>query len=275
MRLLSVLALTASTSLFSCVVGSADVVGPSDLTTDICCDVNADLSLLGIIFGPINACICLSNIPWFLSSHSTVLAASAYAGSAQASSALTDLVHKGPGQTCHYPPHSIQLCQSGNPCGFTCTDGYTPYPYIYPSQCVCESPYSECNGKCGLFYGCPSPGGWYKRDNYGANKLCPQGHTACGIPARSAKAWECLNTQTELESCGGCVLPFNGQDGPKGVDCTAIAGISDVSCIKGRCSVHRCMPGYKINAFGDSCDYVEDNDSVVLAAQYGLEHIPL
>lgn len=62
---------------------------------------------------------------------------------------------------------------------------------------------------------------------------------------------------------------------PEGVDCTAIPGISDVSCIHGRCDVHRCMPGYEVSSTGDSCVYVEDTDPALLASQYGLEHTPL
>ncbi|KAG5638364.1 hypothetical protein H0H81_000375 [Sphagnurus paluster] len=40
-------------------------------------------------------------------------------------------------------------------------------------------------------------------------------------------------------------------------------------------AVHRCMPGYKVNSVGDSCVYVEEEDPALLAAQYGLEHVPL
>ncbi|RDB21986.1 Protein priA [Hypsizygus marmoreus] len=102
------------------------------------------------------------------------------------------------------------------------------------------------------------------------------GQTACGVISRNAKSWECIDTQNDLESCGGCIIPLHSQlSSPEGEDCTAIPGVSDVSCIRGGCVVHRCRPGYDINSTGSSCVYVEEKDPVILAAQYGLEHIPL
>lgn len=40
---------------------------------------------------------------------------------------------------------------------------------------------------------------------------------------------------------------------PDGVDCTAIQGVSDVSCYRGQCLIRRCMAGYEPNALKDSC----------------------
>lgn len=74
---------------------------------------------------------------------------------------------------------------------------------------------------------------------------------------------------------GGCAIPLNPSAAPDGEDCTSLPGVSDVSCIRGGCVVHRCMPGYEVSASGASCVYNEDKDPVLLAAQYGLEHTPL
>ena len=71
---------------------------------------------------------------------------------------------------------------------------------------------------------------------------------------------------------GGCIIPLS-LNGLEGEDCTIIPGVSDVSCVKGRCVVHRCMPGYNIDPTGSSCLYLEDKDPILLAAQYGLDHI--
>jgi hypothetical protein len=42
--------------------------------------------------------------------------------------------------------------------------------------------------------------------------------------------YECLDTATELESCGGCVSLGSGQD------CTAILGAWNVGCEQGHCA---------------------------------------
>lgn len=60
-----------------------------------------------------------------------------------------------------------------------------------------------------------------------------------------------------------------------GKDCSAIRGVSDVSCIRGECVVHKCMTRYEIGGRHSECTYSEDKDPEILAAQYGLEHEPL
>lgn len=48
--------------------------------------------------------------------------------------------------------------------------------------------------------------------------------------------YECVDTLHDLESCGGC-------PGVDGIDCTTIAGATDVSCVLGKCKVHACDEG--------------------------------
>ncbi|KAJ3539444.1 hypothetical protein NM688_g6357 [Phlebia brevispora] len=59
--------------------------------------------------------------------------------------------------------------------------------------------------------------------------------------------YECLDTTTELESCGGCASTGAGQD------CTAIEGAWNVACNKGSCAVYTCQRGYKVARDGKSC----------------------
>ncbi|KAH9956649.1 hypothetical protein BGW80DRAFT_1387324, partial [Lactifluus volemus] len=107
---------------------------------------------------------------------------------------------------------------------------------------------------------------------------------ACGVFSGGARAWECINTANNLESCGGCALPLTPFT-PIGQDCSSLPGVADVACIMGECAVRRCLPGYvpahdathciskhrKIShSFGD-----EDEVELVPAKAYGLEHIPL
>jgi hypothetical protein len=88
---------------------------------------------------------------------------------------------------------------------------------------------------------------------------CGPFETACGTynGARGKRALECVDTRSDLESCGGCSVssPFSdpSDDTPRGVDCSAIEGVADVSCRNSRCAVSSCMSGYSVSATGDSC----------------------
>ncbi|KAA1468242.1 hypothetical protein DENSPDRAFT_857172 [Dentipellis sp. KUC8613] len=76
--------------------------------------------------------------------------------------------------------------------------------------------------------------------------LCPSDLTACPISGLSS-AWECVDVQQELESCGGCVIGGEGQD------CTAIKGAWNVGCEQGSCKVYTCMNGYKLSSDNKTC----------------------
>ena len=51
---------------------------------------------------------------------------------------------------------------------------------------------------------------------------------------------------------GGCMTPFDAFS-PVGVDCTTIPGVADVSCMRGRCVVSRCAPGYAVRSDASGC----------------------
>ncbi|KAH6873765.1 hypothetical protein BKA70DRAFT_516216 [Coprinopsis sp. MPI-PUGE-AT-0042] len=178
-------------------------------------------------------------------------------------------------KTCKFPPLAIPKCSLLLPCHFDCKDGYIPHPLLKPTSCVCKWPLTECNGKCGIFKHCPSSG-HHKRDLSPESVKCPVGFSACGVYGRSTDSWECLNTQKDLESCGGCIVPLKGDLNPQeGRDCTAIEGVSDVACVHGACEVKKCMDGYETNETRDSCVPVGRKKSIfqvaeeVLAAQFG------
>ncbi|WWC90271.1 uncharacterized protein L201_005204 [Kwoniella dendrophila CBS 6074] len=93
--------------------------------------------------------------------------------------------------------------------------------------------------------------------------LCPDGLTACNLLDGDGVSYECIDTNTELESCGGCL---NGQFMPKdhgkkgssrryGQDCTAIPGVnpSSVTCSAGQCKIYGCDHGARFSLKGDSC----------------------
>lgn len=111
----------------------------------------------------------------------------------------------------------------------------------------------------------PSPSGLARRRTVAARAIiqaelatfrdCPRGLEACSIPG-SGRAYECLDTSTELEACGGCVDGyFDEQMGTGravgravGTDCSTIDGVAlgGVSCVGGRCQVTSCRRGYRL-----------------------------
>lgn len=80
---------------------------------------------------------------------------------------------------------------------------------------------------------------------------CPRGYDACVIPGTGGRAYECLDTTTELEACGGCIDGYFDErvsNGTIGTDCTTIQGaaLGGASCVNGRCQVTRCRKGYRL-----------------------------
>ncbi|EJD52469.1 hypothetical protein AURDEDRAFT_31566, partial [Auricularia subglabra TFB-10046 SS5] len=144
------------------------------------------------------------------------------------------------------PKHSRPVCSAEDPCGWTCEKDYIPkYKDGYPVACVPKSPPKPC------------PSQYKRRAAATAARAvvdsCPSPRMACNVGVRSGHAlYECIDVLSELESCGGCTNPLS-LDQPKGVDCTAIAGVSDVACRLGRCAVSKCNAGWKIHEDGTTC----------------------
>lgn len=84
-----------------------------------------------------------------------------------------------------------------------------------------------------------------------ANPYCPVGFKPCQVSPNSEDGYECLRTENELESCGGCVYGVYGTEGTNatGVDCSALPGVdrNSVSCQSGQCQVARCRRGFNLN----------------------------
>ncbi|TEB08862.1 hypothetical protein FA13DRAFT_1722737 [Coprinellus micaceus] len=162
------------------------------------------------------------------------------------------------------PPFSCpQVLQVPHPLDFPV---YTPFPLIFPTKCVCPWPLTECNGKCGIYKACPS-----------------KGHTKRGplrcygqLPRWPDRSWECVNTQSDLESCGGCAISATNEanDG-EGQDCTAIEGVADVACVGGGCQVRKCLDGYEVSPGNNYCIPEEREKGIftvakdIIAAEFG------
>ncbi|EKM61501.1 uncharacterized protein PHACADRAFT_248159 [Phanerochaete carnosa HHB-10118-sp] len=256
-------------------------------TSDVCANIDLELAVdvLGIkvIVGLLDICLCLSAIPDLCNSKSNPVVASAVGlvGVASVEATLTDTVNTAAGhETCTYPDNCDPLCSAGNPCGFQCKNGFVPSPASHPTQCICPAPNKVCNGICGSYKSCPSSGP-KKREDLERRAVCGAELTACGVYGfGNFNAWECVDTKSDLESCGGCMVPF-GRNLARGVDCTGIPGVMDVTCVSGSCVIRRCQPGYVVSLDNTFCLQTETLTRLQAeagdepAALYGLEHVPL
>ncbi|WWD10346.1 hypothetical protein V865_008481 [Kwoniella europaea PYCC6329] len=85
--------------------------------------------------------------------------------------------------------------------------------------------------------------------------LCPDGKKACNIMDGKGLSYECIDPDTELESCGGCLhgefsTHRNEIEGlASGVDCTILPGTSPsgVTCMSGRCTAMICESNYRLS----------------------------
>lgn len=110
-------------------------------------------------------------------------------------------------------------------------------------------------------------------------KQCQKGYEACPISGVfwgvvNARTYECVDTQNDLESCGGCVDndSANGERNIKGGrDCSAIPNVDSVRCVRGQCVIgtlwrvctlgcsscfyfaERCTGGYAVAEDGLKC----------------------
>ncbi|KAG8923391.1 hypothetical protein FRC01_012807 [Tulasnella sp. 417] len=85
---------------------------------------------------------------------------------------------------------------------------------------------------------------------------CTKGFQSC--PHYSGRGgFECVDTQNDPESCGGCVS-LDGKG--SGTDCTALEGVSVTRCAAGSCIIDACRKGYAKSLDGTSCVSVSSVD---------------
>jgi len=220
----------------------------------------------------VNICLCISTLPTAIQSRAELETLAKEYGEDKVKTDLTLLINAAQNrEECDYPDNSSPACTPRNPCAFNCES-----PYVEKGkECVCPAPYKLCNGVCGKYpHGCgsaaPHPySGYGKRlspelqarshgvfSHDDALATCRHGETVCGV-YKGSSAFECLNTDIALESCGGCMSPnpflFMSEQGPEGVDCTNIPHVHDVRCSRGRCVVHRCEEGFYPSSDRSEC----------------------
>ncbi|KAI5449832.1 hypothetical protein NCC49_004043 [Naganishia albida] len=154
--------------------------------------------------------------------------------------------------TCPYPANSTPVCPGtaganvlpgSTTCSFTCDAGFTlcGTSFCIPtgSQCVSGIPARRRS----------------LTQQAAAGELCPAGLQACytadmaSLAMGKSVGYECVDVATDMESCGGCQFPIMGE--ARGEDCTAKAGVDNVSCVAGQCRASSCMRGFKLN--GTEC----------------------
>ncbi|TDL24275.1 hypothetical protein BD410DRAFT_827271 [Rickenella mellea] len=78
------------------------------------------------------------------------------------------------------------------------------------------------------------------------------GFQQCRV-ASGSSAYECIDTQNTLDSCGGCVAYGDESGVSGGRDCSAIEHANTVRCNKGSCVVESCSGDYKVSDDQGSC----------------------
>jgi len=209
-----------------------------------CANVNADLIVYSKDFGPISRCLCTDNLNPSLDSDKAAQDAVILYGAPAVSAALISLIQSSSDQvnSCSY---NIGIVLPG-PATRPSSRKRSPED-IARSEHRCEFGLT----KCGIY------SSW-------SHEKAPT-TTSYNSPGKGlVQPYECVDTQTNLESCGGCVVPYTlglTKDELKntklGVDCTGLRGVGDVGCHKGKCIVRKCRKGYELAAIIGEVDVLE------------------
>ncbi|KAH9944387.1 uncharacterized protein BXZ73DRAFT_96876 [Epithele typhae] len=91
-------------------------------------------------------------------------------------------------------------------------------------------------------------GGWKRSHKARSTSVCPAGMEACLTSTTGlSDNFECVDTSSDLESCGGCASVGAGED------CTAITGSKNVGCRAGECVVLTCASGFLKSVDNKTC----------------------
>lgn len=63
---------------------------------------------------------------------------------------------------------------------------------------------------------------------------CSNGRTRCALLSGRG-GFECVDTMADPDSCGGCMLPREGE--PVGTECMSLPGVGLAHCAEGKCVV--------------------------------------
>ena len=74
---------------------------------------------------------------------------------------------------------------------------------------------------------------------------CPRFHGQGGF--------DCINTSTDPDSCGGCVSP-DGKGLGEGQDCNSIPNVSTTRCVSGTCVICESFMSFMLSRHGSDFD---------------------
>jgi hypothetical protein len=147
-----------------------------------------------------------------------------------AEAVVTQLIAKdSTSKKCSFPENAVEAPTSSDVCAFTCASGTT-----------------ICDGKCKKSCASAVPQRRQQLPMPTSAPRCPLNQEMC----RFGQSFKCVNTQTSLVSCGGCM---NARRSKRGKDCSEIPGVDAVACRRGVCEVETCLKGYTFNAEDGSC----------------------
>ncbi|GJE91935.1 hypothetical protein PsYK624_080870 [Phanerochaete sordida] len=144
--------------------------------------------------------------------------------------------------------------------------GYSPVGGSSADDCVAaigaRDSCSQISNTCPNTGGALPSGGVQKRSPPRTQRLrCAPAHSKCPVYGIAygrgyTRGYECVDTQSDLERCGGCV-DGDSWDGARsaggGRDCSAIPDVDAVRCARGQCIIERCRRGYIIHDGGTAC----------------------
>jgi len=174
-------------------------------------------------------CACQNTIAEAIEANSVLAAFAAFVGELDAEVLLLGEISSIGETECIYPANAIQQCTLANVCAFTCATGTT----------LCSD--GSCSATC--------PSSVLRREQLPmvtSAARCPANKEMC----RFGRSLKCVDTQTNLVSCGGCM---HGRPSKRGQDCSEIPGVDVVSCVGGGCDVKSCIEGYTFNPDSRSC----------------------
>ncbi|QRW16088.1 BAG domain protein [Rhizoctonia solani] len=213
---------------------------------DTCANIDISLGVLDVLNVGAKVCACLGTTGTLIKENSS-LYASKVLGEVEVISKLTAAIQSGQGKcTCLYPDHAIPACSDKDLCYFDCpgiasrwmdsafakkaTKIAMANVFLYLSHVHHKAPRRSIRSIRSLGVGTSAAGVVHRIGLGGLSvrriALLALKCVGLGRP----DAWECLNVEEDLESCGGCAYPFFPGQKP-GVDCSAIPGVEDVACL--------------------------------------------
>ncbi|XP_006456052.1 hypothetical protein AGABI2DRAFT_77291 [Agaricus bisporus var. bisporus H97] len=173
---------------------------------DICASVDLSL-LLGIqevaglalpndISTDSDLCLCLQDLDLYLDSDTRLVWLTNLIGQDALLAYLTALIDTSPSrQDCILPAHAHRTCNDQDVCHFDCDTNFVRFG----NSCICNPPFSVCNGVCGNFNGCPSSIPQIGRRE--PENITGIGHAKSGVKSLHVERVTCVDGECFSKTC--------------------------------------------------------------------------